>query len=170
MEEELANLDLEEREEREGREEKLPRGTPGAKLQENNNAIDPGAVCCDKLCPKPREFLQPGGDGAKDRGTKTRNQVQIRYGEEKEENSSEDRRDEEDEDEEDEEEEMSSRFSGMLGVEFSTARSKSPVTVQEWVAALPDLPEETETNQPEPSGHQEMDNLRLGAEGNLSPS
>jgi hypothetical protein len=38
---------------------------------------------------------------------------------------------------------------------------------QEWVAALPDTPEEMEGGQmgPEPGLPQEADNLRLGAEG-----
>ena len=50
-------------------------------------------------------------------------------------------------------------------MELPRRRAKSPVTVQEWVAALPDVPGEAETGQPELPGHQDVDNLRLGAEG-----
>ena len=37
---------------------------------------------------------------------------------------------------------------------------------QEWVAALPDVPGDTDLNQPEPPGSsQDLDTLSLGAEG-----
>lgn len=40
--------------------------------------------------------------------------------------------------------------------------------VKEWVAALPDIPGDTDLNQPEPQDRtQDLDNLSLGAEGTI---
>ena len=58
--------------------------------------------------------------------------------------------------------------SSNLRVIFSQTRSKSPVTVQEWVAALPDSSEdriEEEKHFGEEVPAEENDNLTLGAEG-----
>ena len=55
-----------------------------------------------------------------------------------------------------------------LGVLFEPTRSKSPVTVQDWVAALPDDDkdrDEEEVNYIEESNTDDNDNLTLGAEG-----
>ena len=57
--------------------------------------------------------------------------------------------------------------SSNLRVIFSQTRSKSPVTVQEWVAALPDSSEDRieEDEYVEEVPAEEKDNLTLGAEG-----
>ena len=58
--------------------------------------------------------------------------------------------------------------SSNLRVMFSQTRSKSPVTVQEWVAALPDSSEdriEEDKYVGEEVPVEEKDNLTLGAEG-----
>ena len=55
-----------------------------------------------------------------------------------------------------------------LGVLFEPTRSKSPVTVQDWVAALPDDNkdgDEEENKSMEESNADDNDNLTLGAEG-----
>ena len=55
-----------------------------------------------------------------------------------------------------------------LSVVLPPARSRSPVTVQEWVAALPDHAEEDRENDStsdESEDAQENDTLTLGAEG-----
>ena len=55
-----------------------------------------------------------------------------------------------------------------LRVLFEPTRSKSPVTVQDWVAALPDDDkdrDEEEINSMEESNTDDNDNLTLGAEG-----
>ena len=38
---------------------------------------------------------------------------------------------------------------------------------KEWVAALPDVPGDTDLTQPEQIGTQDLDNLLLGAEGKI---
>ena len=75
---------------------------------------------------------------------------------------------EDDEDYEQNETEIDAQSENNLGILFNRARSKSPVTVQDWVAALPDETDERdeeEMNIRDEISIADSDNLTLGAEG-----
>ena len=57
-----------------------------------------------------------------------------------------------------------------LNVLLPPTRSRSPVTVQEWVASLPDpADEEDEYSSEESDEDEDGDTFTLGAEGNIDP-